>query len=397
MVRWTRVIALLTLWLVVGTTLAAALSWHWRPVWMLWRVPSLDPSFLDLRSITAGLETERHGGDPLIANPYDKRERPVNYPRVWLWVFSKLHINDGNVPIVGVTFAVLYVSCASILILRSKSISEAMIVVAAAISLAPLFAIERGNNDLFVFTLVFFGCVSRREVIKLSAYAIAAALKIFPLVALIVHILWKPPKERVAPAIVALGIAGIFLLQWRDINAIRRGTPTDVAQSYGLLSIKAQVLQSNGELISIATLVCLWLIILLVGRYAWINRSRIDLDIVNSKNDEMFFVFGAIYLFSFVAGSNYDYRLIFLVPTLPFAFEMAHTMRCRVLGWTHIGFVLLAENALGYNNAAIITDVSTFFLAIIIVITLVRQANRLLSKADIKQCQLTDTRETSCV
>ena len=39
----------------------------------------------------------------------------------------------------------------------------------------------------------------------------------------------------------------------------------------------------------------------------------------------MFSIFGSIYAFSFIIGSNWDYRLIFLVPTLPFAIERGNT------------------------------------------------------------------------
>ena len=126
MARGVRIIALLILWLIPGTIFYAAFSWGWGPVWLQWNIPSIVPSFFDLRSITAGMETERHGGDALVANPYDRLKRPVNYPRVWLYLFSALHINDKNLPVAGVFFCSLYLLCISILILGSRSSMEAM-------------------------------------------------------------------------------------------------------------------------------------------------------------------------------------------------------------------------------------------------------------------------------
>jgi len=56
-----------------------------------------DASFLDLYVIPTGIETLHNGGDPLAANPADPLHRSMNYPRVWLYLFSAAGITRGNV------------------------------------------------------------------------------------------------------------------------------------------------------------------------------------------------------------------------------------------------------------------------------------------------------------
>ena len=100
MLRGVRIIALLILWLVPGTILYTALTSAWAPVWMHWGVPTMLPSFADLRVITTGIKTVQEGGDPFLGNPSDIGQRPTNYPRIWIYSFAALGINDKNLPVV---------------------------------------------------------------------------------------------------------------------------------------------------------------------------------------------------------------------------------------------------------------------------------------------------------
>ena len=367
MERGVRIIAVLLLWLVPATIFYTAFSSAWDHVWQHWKVPSISPGFIDLRSITAGIETERHGGDALVANPYDRMQRPVNYPRVWLYLFAALHINERNLPAVGICFSTLFLLCISILILRSLGSIEALILLMAGLSWASLFAMERGNSDLFIFAVLFLGCVSNRESVKLAAYSLAALLKIFPVAALILHTLWKPARERIAPLFATLGVLAILLFQWRDLNAIRRGTPTEVWFSYGILSLKMQALRTNGLITSLVVLLSSWLLIVLTMWRAWLRGPQLSKSLLNTKASEMFVIFGGIYVFSFLAGANFDYRLIFLLPTMPFAFQLIRGTRHMLLGCIYVALVLVAENPvrLPARHEAVVMHLTTLGLALI--------------------------------
>jgi hypothetical protein len=60
----------------------------------------------------------------------------------------------------GLAFVALYLTSLSIFIARSPELFGSVAVFLAAFSSASMLAVERGNNDLLTFALVFFGVQS---------------------------------------------------------------------------------------------------------------------------------------------------------------------------------------------------------------------------------------------
>jgi hypothetical protein len=60
----------------------------------------------------------------------------------------------------------------------------------------------------------------------------------------------------------------------------------------------------------------------------------------------MFAILGAIYAFCFMAGSNWDYRLIFLIPTLPFAFILTRQPEYKYWSMAYIILVIFYEHSM---------------------------------------------------
>ena len=110
MIRGTRIAALVFLWLAPLCIFSVAFSGDWLSTWRELGVPSALPHFLDLDSIPAGIETMHSGGDPLVANPADPAHRPMNYPRIWMYLFSAARVTRANVSIVALLFCGLYLS-----------------------------------------------------------------------------------------------------------------------------------------------------------------------------------------------------------------------------------------------------------------------------------------------
>jgi len=357
MSRRTRTMLLAALWFVPLLLFTSAFWFDWLSVWGALQLPSMTPHFADLRSITGGLATTKHGGDPLIANPHDPWNRPFNYPRIWLRLFSFLGINDGNLSIVGLAFCALYLICISWLIARSKRDLDASLLLLASLSLAPLLAFERGNNDLFVFFLVFLGCVAASSSLTPGLFAAAALLKIYPFAALLVEGIRRPLKRKVLPVLAGALVLGLLGWQWRDVYAIRHATPASPTLSYGALSLMAQV-TGNLWLYVIAACALAGALTLGLTRF---GGFQIEEQVRNSMAGEMFFIFGGVYVFTFLTGSNWDYRLIFLVPTLPLAFELARSPRQGPVGAVYVGMVILAENSLvfGSRTGTILCDFAT--------------------------------------
>jgi hypothetical protein len=370
MARATKILALALLWLVPCVTFSVALISDWTTTWNDLNVPSMRPPFADLRSITSGVRTLQQGGDPLIENKLDPQHRPMNYPRVWLYLFSGLGIRDANVPIVGVTFCVLYLVCMSWLIIQCTSILGMLTLLVAGLSLAPLLALERGNTDLFIFCLVFLGCVTSNKYLRPGALFVAAVLKIFPFGAMIVESLCGRIKTRfVHLALTALAIA-IVVSQWHDLRGIQASTPVSPTLSFGMLSLQAQAPYLSGQLLAWS-----FALAVVIAGTAWRKRPKLDEAVLDSRAGEMFTIFGAVYVFTFAVGSNWNYRLIFLVPTLPLAIELVRNSRYMRWAIVYIASVLIAENsfAFGIYKGVPTGDIATFGIFAMILTILLQQ------------------------
>jgi hypothetical protein len=382
MSRTIRALAVSCLWLAPLLAFSLAFASDWPTCWNHLLIPSWKGPFMDLSSITSAVEIQRRGGDPLIANSSDVYQRPMNYPRIWLHLFSWLHITRGTVPFIGIAFCVLYLICISWLIAKSASWAEALLLLAAGMSLAPWMAMERGNTDLFVFALILLGFATAGKYMQPAAYFFATLLKVFPIAALIIDAARRPAKERAAPITFAALAAALLAWQWRDLQAIRHATPVSTYLSYGLLSLKSQAGYLSGALLAAS---CVFAVLIIA--VVWWTRPNFEEPVLRSKAGEMFLLFGGIYAFTFAIGSNWNYRLIFLLPTLPFAVDLVRSPRHKAWGIAYIVTLLVAENsfALGTYEGIPLGDVATFTLFVMFAAIFVPMARKLVMGASSAQ------------
>lgn len=372
MVRGIKITTLALLWLAPLLILSEAFASDWVSVWDTFRVPAMKPPFLDLHAITDGVKTLKQGGDPLISNPSDPLRRRLPYPRIWVHLFSWLGIRESHIAIIGIAFCVLYLICISWLIVRCESGVGAVILLIAGLSVAPLFAIERANIDLFIFFLVFLGCAVTNKFQKSGAFFLAAMLKIYPLAAMAVDAIRRPFKANVVPIAAMLTGGALWTWQWRELAAIRQAAPVPEFLAFGVAVLRAQAAYMNWKFFGVCCAAAAVIVII-----AWSIRPNLDGALLDSKFGEMFLVFGGIYVFTFAAGANFNYRLIFLLPTLPLAIELVRTPQNRGWGIMYIGAVLIAENssARGLYQATSLGDMATWAIFVALLIILLQHAS----------------------
>jgi hypothetical protein len=380
MVRATRIMALVCLWLTPLLILSTALASDWVSVWQEFHLPVHWGPFMDLAIISSGVKTQQMGGDPLVSNFADRYQRQIPYPRIWVYLFSWLRITNSRVATVGVVFCVLYLICISWLILRCPVVLGPLILLIAGLSLAPLLAIERGNIDLFIFFLIFLGCAATNRFLRIGAFFAATALKIYPVAALMVEVIRRPLKSAAAPIAGTLSAAALLAWQWRDLEIIRRTAPRMTFLSFGTLTLVEQAKYLRWQFIA-----CSCLAAAIIAGIAWRSRPKIDQDILNSKLGEMFLIFGGLYVFAFAIGANFNYRLIFLIPTLPLVLELTRRTSHRKWGVIYIASVLAAENSffLGVYQGIPLGDLSTFVVFAMILPILLQQARSFLLSASL--------------
>ena len=381
MLRPIKIAALAALWLVPILIFVAAFSSGWIPAWRSVGVPAMLPRFADIASIGHGVEALHRGLDPLISNPGDPLQRTVNYPRIWLYSFAALGITAQNVWMVALPFCALYLTSISVLIARVRHSADAVILLIGGLSVSPLLAMERGNNDLFVFALICLGCFASNRYLKSLSLSVAALLKIFPIAAMIIDAVRRPTRQRIVAIGSMLLVVTLFAWQWHDLTLIRLGTPVSRLRSYGFLSLRQEILHFLPESlfysIQLGWIVAgaFFFVVALTADRAWKNGMVFDPEILNSQDAEMFAVFGGTYAFTYAIGSNWDYRLIFLLPTLPFALKLARTAGFRRWALGYIALVGIAENglALEMHGGTLLVHVASFALFIFVLAVLTQQ------------------------
>lgn len=304
-----------------GAALALLIHYYgYERTWSLWNIPSMDPHFADLRTITGGAESHRRGLDPLAENPADPWRRTMDYPRVWEGLFL-LGIDQGDTSLIGAIMIALF--AAGLLVFGGGMDRLTAVVMGLGVfSPAVLFGIERGNKDLLIFFLLAAAlAVLRRSPLLFTALVtLGAVLVYFPLFGL-VCLLCQPRRRCLLLGGVSLAAIAIYMaLTWRDMWLIELGSLKGAALSYGFNVVHTWVQPSlpsaaAGRLLTAASLAAA------IALFAAAVRARAGrppaLAAHDQQNLDAFRLGAAIYAGTFLLGNNWDYRLIFLLFAIP--------------------------------------------------------------------------------
>lgn len=300
-----------------GGLLVASYHTNYVRVWAELGVGHMSPRFADLRVITAGVETARAGGNPLVANTRDSWGRPMNYPRIWLALGAFGVTQRQTTALASILLAGFYLSVYRLM--GKITMSEGAIYGVLLCSPAVMLGVERANIDLLVFALLVFATElvgSRRT--QMGAYVTAfacAMLKLYPICAFALAL--REPTWRRAGAILgaaSLGFALYLALIFRDVKAIIAGTPHVKDLSYGC-DVLFKQLQAMGYslnpmywgLAAVALVTIVTAVLALKGKAPDRRMMLNDCALVGS----------AIYAGTFVFLSSFNYRLVFLLLLIP--------------------------------------------------------------------------------
>jgi len=318
----------------------------------------MTPHFADARVIGAGLESIREGLDPLLNNQRDPWVRPMNYPRAWR-VLVWTGMDQRHTTFLGLVFIGSFVAG---LILLSRGIRPmaAWLLAFCVFSPAVMFGLERANNDLFMFFILALAVqfASRRFSVALSLVGVGAALKLYPFFG--IALLLRAPKRWFVRALVGSTALMVLyvLVNIRDIYIIRDLTPQSVRLAYGSNMIwmsfqshfQNEFLTRLLAVASYAGLVVVCVAAVEVGRYCFKRGPRSDSDHLDA-----FRVGSAVFVGSFVLFTNWDYRLMFLLFTIPALSDWAHEGRPPLcwLARVALAATLISCWSLGIHAAAL--------------------------------------------
>ncbi|HEY1172253.1 MAG TPA: glycosyltransferase family 87 protein [Verrucomicrobiae bacterium] len=301
--------------------------------WDIWNVPYMFPHFADARVITHGAESYAAGYDPMIENPADPWGRPLNYPRVWQLLFA-LGIDSTCTNLLGFTLIVSFFVGICLLLPKVKN-RTLFVILLSILSPSTLLCFERGNIDLFIFFLITLAVTSVKRSSMFAALVIGLAfmLKLYPIFAWLFLIGLGREKFLRYSAVLFVVAMLYTLATMEDICLLSITTPRSNFLSYGTNVYWMSILERDANWGAIVKIIS-HLLLLPFLYFAIQGLRRRDFPAAAADaplNLDAFRAGSAIYVGTFFLGNNWDYRLSFLILTLP-----------QLVAWTrHPGHIAL--------------------------------------------------------
>jgi len=308
--------------------------------------------FNDLQVLWDGVAAHARGVDPLLA-----KELSYNYPRLWLVTAG---VGLHRVPLIPAALALEAAFLVFLLwILQARTRRDTVIVALLLVSPSVLLALERANTDLAIFLLVLGSLTwaprpdsPGRGSVAAVAILLAGMLKLYPAIALAGGAVFSRGARRILFAAALAGFALYVGTRVPELGLVSQKTARDYHASYGSNVLAtgfrnhffeetwpADSLRRFDRAALAVGLGFYLALMIFAARRGW--RSHADFAPVecDDRTRAWFWAGALIYCGSFALGNCFVYRLIFLLPCLPFIRAAANTPATR--RWATATFVAL--------------------------------------------------------
>jgi len=378
----------------------------WDATWRAFGVTPLQPPFFDMHVINDYAACGAKGIDAYA--PRSCSGVNYNIPPTWLWL--------GSLGIAGADAAwmsVVMIAAAAIvmvMLFRGGHWLNGVIALAALASPSVMMGVERGNLDLLILTLVGASALiydERRPASSSAAVgllSLGVALKLFPIFCVALVARFSKRAFIVACVLAAVGCA-YLTLTFQYLVLIRRNVPTTFVLSYGYKAIFLGMDHMRDEAgLGPWQLANTWLPFLatafvLVCAAAVATRSVFnerEFCLIDRSSAGTAFLFGAgIYCGTYLLGTNFIYRLMFLLLCVPQLLDWL-MRKSQKASWvpeasvlmTVLGVLWLNGNSNGHTSFLLLPQVLNwvlfFFLAAVLTHNLLHhlRASRLGQQGD---------------
>ncbi len=301
----------------------------WDATWRSFGVTPLQPHFYDMHAVTDHAACAAGGFNAYVLNVCDPTTM-FNYPPAWLWLgYLGIDGTDSVWLSILITAAALGVV---ITLFKGRSVYNGALASLAILSPSVMMGIERGNIDLFILALVgaaaitIAGPAPNRMPWAVALVELAIVLKLYPLFCVALAARFNKRTLLFAVALAVLSVV-YFAFIFDYILIIRQNTPTTFKLSYGykviflgLDHMRAEAGVSPIELANTVlpvSLVVVALIFAIVAALRTFRHGSLVCQIVEGVPGVAFLFGAGIYCGSFLLGTNFIYRLMFLLLCLP--------------------------------------------------------------------------------
>jgi hypothetical protein len=353
---------------VAGVAIVLLLLGHtvgWNATWRAFGVTPILPSFVDMHIINDYAACAWKGND--VYAPYSCSTANFNIPPTWLLV--GLFGVDGtdslwlSAAIIAATVAVM------VLLIRGRPWSYGILALVSLISPSVMMGVERGNLDLLILALVGSAALMYEEK-KVGRACGALALLCLGVVLKLVPIFCVSLVARFSRfAFIFVCALAAFSLLYMDlalkyILLVRQNAPTTFVLSYGYKAIFLgfDYVRSEAGLKPLG-LADTWLpactaaAVLIAAAFAATKtlHKRRQFCLVEPSVAGTAFLFGAgIYCGTYLLGTNFVYRLMFLLLCIPqlLDWQMRWRKGDKAIGICELGLFIPVMGVLWLNGNA---------------------------------------------
>jgi hypothetical protein len=291
--------------------------------------------FIDTHIVVAAIQCHREGIDVFVANPCDLAGRQHIYSPIWL-AASTTGLTVDDVEWVGTVLSMLFfAACAWIF--NGVNRRETALYLLALFSQAVVLAVDRGNFDMLMFSMIVAACwfFSRNAVGRILAYLLiyfAAILKFYPIVAFGLALTEKPIRLIRVAVTAAIAWFVFICVVWSDLLKILPHMPHaqpledafggfNAFQALSHLAIRYlpnhdAIWVGAGDVGYLAAIIAAFLISFGLARKLIVAGVSIPMT---EMAPSLYLAGAFIIIFAFFSAQNPPYRaiwLLLLIPTL---------------------------------------------------------------------------------
>jgi hypothetical protein len=288
------------------------------------------PYFVDLKILLCGIDSIRNN-----QNPYDAicfgGVAYFNYPLIW-GVFAAIPLLTlSNYLFIGFGLAlILYILIFKFI--GKINLFESIIYSLYLVSPSVVLAFERGNSDLIILILLLSILYIKNKVqIQAAILLFISMLKLFPVGAISMLLIDKLNiRIRFIVFVAFLFLFSMYVYIFIDnITLVSHKTPRPYGgMSYGLGDIPSMVYGHFNNyktfiFISFISFMLIWLSFFYIKTFPILRKMIVEDDM----KGKAFLMGSGIFVSTCVIGFNWEYRLIFLLLTLPQIFKWVKKSR----------------------------------------------------------------------
>ena len=350
----------------------------YEETWKIWNINVMTPHFADLRSITSGADEFEKGLDPMKSNPTDPWQRPLNYPRLWQSLYY-IGINNSHITYFGIIVIASFLAGICLLLHKANN-TMIIFVMGALLSPSTLLGIERANIDLFMFFILSLSIFFMKRYSILSTIMVfwGFMLKIYPVFGFL--ILLRLNKSQFWKYIlVVIGLVILYvIITYSDLLLIRKSTVYSLGLSYGFNVVWMKVMSMNST-IGLYVKIFTYILLLMTLPIIYFGLKSTDFKNDEAENNsyylDAFRVGTAIYTGTFLIGNNFDYRLIFLIFTIPQLLLWSGSNFSRISKFSKVALVgiflsfwyLIIKKFTGLYISFVIDEIANWFVYFILI------------------------------